>query len=260
VGFEDMEAIDQYMLRQTVSLTAEVTRYYEEFAFHKIYHRVNHFCVVDLSAFYFDVLKDRLYTFAANSSKRRSAQTAMWKISEALVRLLAPIMSFTCDEVWGYLPKSSKRAESVHLTLFPSPAEILGENISLKGDDDWTTLRFVRDEVLKKLEDARGQNLIGGGLEARVLVTAAEPAYSVLARYSNQLRYLFIVSDVSLVAGAGNGAGGAQVEVWKAAGRKCERCWNYSIYVGEDKEYPGVCERCSAVLKQLEAAAAGAGA
>src|SRR5260370_29295975 len=117
-----MEARDEYMLRQTVSFASDVRNAYEEFAFHKIYHRLNHFCIVDLSAFYFDVLKDRLYISAPKSQARRSAQTAIWRIGEALVRLLAPIMTFTSEEVWDNLPKAVDRRDSVHLALFPSAA------------------------------------------------------------------------------------------------------------------------------------------
>jgi isoleucyl-tRNA synthetase len=258
VAFDKMEALDQYMLRQTAEFASDVRTSYEEFAFHKIYHRLNHFCIVDLSAFYFDVLKDRLYVSAPKSQGRRSAQTAVWRIGEALVRLLAPIMSFTAEEVWDYLPKSVGRARSVHLALFPPAAEILGDAKSAEGDsgksgEDWTTLRSVRDQVLKALEEARNHKLIGTGLEAQVTVAASEPVHSILSRHAAELRYLFIVSAVSLVSGSGNGTGGVQVEVKKADGAKCERCWNYSIHVGEDKQYPTVCERCSAVLKEIGA-------
>jgi len=260
VPFEKMEALDQYMLRQTVAMSADVMRWYEEFAFHKIYQRVNHFCVVELSAFYFDVLKDRLYTYAPNSLARRSAQTAMWRIGEALVRLLAPITSFTSDEAWGYLPKLEERLETVHLTKFPSVEEILGT--SAAGTDatqleDWNILRSVREQVLKALEEARNAKQIGVGLEAQVTLMAAEPVFTVLARYKEQLRYLFIVSAVKLEQSAsGNGSSpGVSIQISKAEGKKCERCWNYSTHVGEDSEYPTVCERCSAVLKEIEAAA-----
>ncbi|MGA8439901.1 MAG: isoleucine--tRNA ligase [Candidatus Sulfotelmatobacter sp.] len=258
VAFDNMEELDQYMLRQTAEFAAEVRTSYDEFAFHKIYHRLNRFCIVDLSAFYFDVLKDRLYVSAPKSPGRRSAQTAVWRIGEALVRLLAPIMSFTAEEVWDYLPKSAGRAESVHLAVFPPAAEILGDANGAQADsgksgEDWTTLRSVRDEVLKALEEARNGKLIGTGLEARVTVAASEPVYSVLSRHVAELRYLFIVSAVNLVQGSGNGTGGVRVEVDKAEGAKCERCWNYSIHVGEDRDYPTVCERCSAVLKEIEA-------
>ena len=263
VRFEEMEELDQYMLRQTGAFSSDVRSAYEEFAFHKIYHRVNHFCIVDLSAFYFDVLKDRLYISAPKSQARRSAQTAVWRIGEALVRLLAPIMSFTCEEIWPYLPKLTERAESVHVAQFPAPAEILGDaaipasgsksDTGSKSDEEWASLRGVRDDVLKKLEEARNNKLIGTGLEAQVAITASDPLYSLLQRHADQLRYLFIISSVTLTQGSGNGTGGVHVEVKKAEGAKCERCWNYSTHVGEDKNYPTVCERCSAVLKELEA-------
>jgi isoleucyl-tRNA synthetase len=254
VPFDQMQAIDQFMLRQTADLNDQIQRWYEEFAFHKIYQGVNQF-VADLSAFYFDVLKDRLYTSAPKSQARRSAQTAIWLIGETLVGLLAPILSFTCEEVWQYLPKMADRAQSVHLTRFPSQADILGSvaREDQQQKEDWSTLLVVRSEVLKSLEEARNQELIGSGLEAQVKVSAAEPVYSVLARYRDQLRYLFIVSAVNLEQGAsGNGTGGVHVQVSKAEGKKCERCWNYSVHVGEDEAYPSVCERCSAVLREIE--------
>jgi isoleucyl-tRNA synthetase len=226
VPYDQMEALDQYMLRQTVAFASDARNAYEEFAFHKIYHRLNHFCIVDLSAFYFDVLKDRLYIFAPKSKARCSAQTAIWRIGEALTRLLAPIMTFTCEEVWQYLPKVASREESVHLAQFPAAADILGSGVAstdAKSDEEWTTLRSVRDEVLKALEAARNNKLIGTGLEAQVIVTASDPLYSLLQRYADQLRYLFIVSQVHL-AGSGNGTSGLHVEVKKADGRKCDRC------------------------------------
>ncbi len=262
VPFDKMESLDQYMLRQTCAFATDIKSSYDEFAFHKIYQRVNNFCIVDLSAFYFDVLKDRLYTSAAKSETRRSAQTAIWHIGEALVRLLAPILSFTAEEVWGYLPKLDNREESVHLSNFQRDEDIVGilstdRESNLRGDAqkrDWSELRLVRDAALKSLEDARNNKLIGTGLEAQLLLTASDPLYSVLKRYEAQLRYLFIVSSVSLTQGAGNGTGSVQVEVKRANGQKCERCWNYSTRVGEDKNYPTVCERCSAVLKEIAGA------
>jgi len=255
VPFDKMKGIDQYMLRQTCAFAADVRKWYDEFAFHKIYQRVNHFSIVDLSAFYFDVLKDRLYTYAPDSHGRRSAQTSLWRICEAMTRLLAPILSFTCEEVWQYLPMVAGRGDSVHLASFPANDEILGGAAADKDDQqerDWTTLRLVRDDVLKALEESRNQKLIGGGLEAQVQVKAADPIFSVLKRFEQELRYVFIVSAVRLIQGSGNETGGVAVEVGKADGTKCERCWNYSTQVGEDKNYPTVCERCSAVLKEIE--------
>ena len=255
VPFGKMEKIDQYMLRQTAVFASDLRRWYEEFAFHKIYQRVSNFCIVDLSAFYFDVLKDRLYISAPKSQGRRSAQTTIWRIGETLVRLLAPITSFTSEEVWQYLPRLGGRPDSVHLAQFPSETETLGEEVPRDDEaqnKDWQTLRSVRDEVLKALEDARNNKMIGTGLEAQVVLTAADPVYSVLKRHEEQLRYLFIVSAVTVSQGSGNGTGSVRVEVKRAEGAKCERCWNYSTHVGEDENYPTVCERCSAVLRELE--------
>jgi isoleucyl-tRNA synthetase len=259
VPFEKLQAIDQYMLRETLALAVDVTGWYDEFAFHKIYQRINHFCVVELSAFYFDILKDRLYTYAPNSAGRRAAQTALWRIGEALVRLLAPILSFTCEEVWRYLPANQSRGQSVHLEKFPTSPDILGDGKTAPEDagqrEDWKVLRAVREQVLKVLEASRAQKLIGKGIEAQLTITAADPIYSVLARHKDELRYLFIVSAVTLESGASeNGTGGASIRVSKASGQKCDRCWNYSTFVGQDLEYPTVCERCSPVLKEIEAA------
>ena len=254
VAFDKMDALDQYILRQTWSVVRDVRKWYDEFAFHKIYHRINHFCVVELSAFYFEVIKDRLYTYAPNSVGRRSAQTAVWRICEAMTRLLAPILTFTCEEVWQQLPKVAGRLDSVHLAKFPDASDVLGASGAEEDphQQDWTTLLALREQVMKALEEARNSKKIGKSLEAQLVITAADPVYSVLKRYAGQLRYLFIVSAVTLAQGSGNGTGGVHVEVKNADGVKCERCWNYSTHVGEDKTYPTICERCSAVLKELE--------
>jgi len=256
VSFDKLEAVDRYILRKASTLAADVIRWYEEFAFHKIYHAVNHFVVVELSAFYVDIVKDRLYTFGKKSQGRRAAQTALWRIGEALTRLLAPIMSFTCDEVWQYLPKLDGRPASVHLAKFPEAKDVLGEGVPVddpKHEEDWTKLLAVRDSVLKALEEARNKKEIGKSLEAQVKVTASDPYYAVLERYSPDLRYAFIVSQVELERGPSrNGTGHLAVEVAKAAGIECERCWNYSTRVGEDPKYPTLCERCTPVVKEIE--------
>jgi isoleucyl-tRNA synthetase len=253
--FPDLLPLDQYMLRQTADMSREVLRWYEEFAFHKIYQRVNNFCVVELSAFYFDVLKDRLYTAFYDAPARRSAQTVIWRIGEVLVRLLAPMMSFTCEEIWASLPRVENRPESVHLATFLPPAEILNHAPEPEPGErsDWESLHSVREQVLKSLEEARHNKLIGANLEAQVRLRASDSLYPVLERHIDELRYLFIVSDVLLERpGSGNGTGGLTVEVAKAPGKKCERCWNYSIHVGDERQYPTVCERCVPVLRRLD--------
>jgi isoleucyl-tRNA synthetase len=177
-----------------------------------------------------------------------------------MTRLLAPIMSFTCDEVWQNLPKMDSRAESVHLAKFPEAKDVLGEGVpaeDARQQEDWAKLLTVRDQVLKALEEARNQKQIGKSLEAQVKLTASDPFYPVLERYKPDLRYAFIVSQVDLERGpARNGDGHLAVEVAKAAGKECERCWNYSTRVGEDPNYPTLCERCTPVVKEIEAEAA----
>ena len=258
VPFAEMEAIDQYILLRAAELTRDVRGHYDTFTFHKAYQRLKDFCIVDLSSIYFDVLKDRLYTSAPKSKARRSAQTALWRMGDALVRLMAPTMSFTAEEVWDALPKTAGKAESVHLTLFPAAEDLTG--VLPAGFDvaaheaEWTSLLAVRDEALKALEAARAAKEIGAGLEAQLHVAAAEPLHAVLQRHQDELRYLFIVSDVVLEKSATNGDAGVQIKVNRAPGAKCERCWNYSSHVGEDKAYPTVCERCSPVLAEIEAA------
>ena len=265
VTFEEMESVDQYMLLLTADLVHDVLRWYEEFQFHRIYQRILSFRTADLSNFYFDVLKDRLYTYARTSRARRSGQTAIWRIGQALVRLLAPMMSFTAEEVWEFLPSIGEKPESVHLALFPTPAEVLGNTERLAGRSgeplpagteqlraDWERLLLVREEVFRYLETARKDKTIGSGLQAKVTISAPDETHSLLERFRETLRYLFIVSQVELkqLAAGGNG-GGLKVEVSPADGTKCERCWNYSTQVGMDPEYPTVCERCSATLREI---------
>jgi isoleucyl-tRNA synthetase len=258
VPFAEMHALDQYILLRAADVTRDVRSHYDAFVFHRLYQQLKDFCIVDLSAVYFDILKDRLYTSAPGSVARRSAQTALWRLGEALVRLLAPVTSFTCDEVWQYLPAMPGRAPSVHIELFPAPEGLTGtvmttsDSAALKTD--WQVLLAVRDQVLKALETARNEKRIGSGLEAQVRLSAPESIYPVLERYCDQLRYVFIVSAVVLdKLPATNGDAALALEVTEAPGRKCERCWNYSTHVGEDKNYPTVCERCSNVLGEIEA-------
>ena len=260
VEFAEMEPLDQYILLRAAELTNDVRGHYDTFTFHKAYQRLKDFCIVDLSSIYFDVLKDRLYTSAPRSVARRAAQTALFRLGDALVRLMAPTMCFTADEVWDYLPKIVGNPESVHLATFPQSGDLTG-NVPAGFDaaglvSEWSSLLSVRDEALKVLEVARTEKQIGGSLEAQLHLFAPEPLYSLLHRHRDQLRYLFIVSDVVLEkSAAANGDAGLLIKVSKAPGEKCERCWNYSVHVGEDKSYPTVCERCSAVLAEIEATA-----
>ena len=255
--FDELEPFDQYILLRLAEVIDEVRNWYEEMSFHKLFMRLKDFCVVDLSAVYFDVIKDRLYTFAPRAKQRRSAQTAIWIIGESLVKLLAPMMSFTSEEIWRYLPEVKNRPSSVHAAYFPSVDEVAQNRSSEAAktiEAEYDRLIAVRADVLKALEEARNAKLIGSGLEAQVVLTAPAELRPLLEKHGGELRYLFIVSDVQLDPAGSNGSG-LHVQVNKAPGKKCDRCWNYSTHVGEDRGYPTVCERCSKVLHELEGGA-----
>ena len=255
VPFAEMESLDRFMLLRMAEGSKDVRRWYAEFQFHKVYQALLNFCTVGLSKEYFDILKDRLYTSPANSKARRSGQTALWKIGEALIKLIAPIMSFTADEVWGYLPKLAGREASVHMALFTPEAEIADDAATdtRQLQSDWETIFSTRYEVNKALDAARDNKQIGSGLEAKVTLEVPGNTYAVLERYAGQLRYVYIVSALELKKSPdSNGTGTLKVTVERAPGEKCARCWNYSTHVGEDKNYPTVCERCSAALKEIE--------
>jgi isoleucyl-tRNA synthetase len=253
----ELDEMDQWMLERTADLVKRCREWYASYEFHRIYHAIHDFCVVDLSAFYYDVLKDRLYTKAPNNKSRRSGQTAVWKITSALVRLATPILVFTSEEIWKYFPKTAGEQGSVHMALFPEEAE-LRTGISGGKVDTWELLGRVRGEVLKALEAARNEKkLINSGLEAKVLLNADLELKAKLKHYLSQLPGLFIVSQVELI-NAGSGEFKAEtvpsleVTVQRADGKKCERCWNYSVHVGENPRYPTICERCSEAIAEIE--------
>jgi isoleucyl-tRNA synthetase len=252
----EMEEIDRWMLERTADLVRKCREWYAAYEFHRVYHALHDYCVVDLSSFYYDVLKDRLYTKAPASKTRRSAQTAVLEISSALVRLAAPILTFTAEEIWKYLPKAANDPESVHMALFSLEADL---RTALPADkiSNWELFAKVRAEVLKALEAARNEKIINSGLEAKVSLNADIHLKTKLKAYLAQLPSLFIVSHVDLInAGAGTYRSELvptlEVTVQKADGQKCERCWNYSTHVGENHRYPTVCERCSEALKEIE--------
>jgi isoleucyl-tRNA synthetase len=249
VSDEELLEIDRWALAELDEVARAVRAAYDAYEFHTVYHTLYHFCTVTLSARYFDIIKDRLYTFAPRNRQRRSAQTVLHRIADALARMLAPLLVFTADEIWENLPPENERAAFVHLALLPQETN-KGEESLLSN---WERLFEIRDDVLQSLEEARVGKTIGSSLEARVEIAAAGDSYDLLSRYSDELRYLFIVSQVDVVR-SDEGASGVVVKVLPAEGKKCERCWNYSIHVGESARYPNVCERCVAALEEIESA------
>jgi len=272
VAESDLLPLDRYMLARTRKLTEDILGWYERFEFHRVYHAVNEFAIVDLSSFYLDVLKDRMYTFAPTSQERRSAQTVLWQITETLVRLVAPILSFTADEVWDYLPKVEGREKSVHLAQFPKPEEVFGGDAATLIEE-WKKLFEIRDAALRKLEQERKVKNIGKGLEADVLIEASGEALSLLQHYSpSDLKEFFNVSAVGvkeyeikdtfplvresevILPSLG---GHIEIRVVPARGTKCARCWNFMPVVENYGIWQNVCTRCQDALKEMKIAPPG---
>jgi isoleucyl-tRNA synthetase len=249
VPYEQMLEIDRWALARKEQLVQKCLKAYQDYAFHQVYSALYNFCIVDMSSFYLDILKDRLYTAATHSPERRSAQTALWDILDCFTRLVAPILSFTSEEVYNAMHDGraeSKRAESVHVLAFPKYEPRSNEQSLL---DEWEKLREVREVVLKSLEEVRQSGTIGNSLEAKVVIHASGETAALLRRRQSDLRYIFIVSQAEI---AGDVQEGLQVEVLKAEGRKCERCWNYSVEVGKAGTYPTLCERCVPAIQEMQ--------
>jgi isoleucyl-tRNA synthetase len=252
VEFSAMEPLDQYILARLAELNAKIRKAYDDFEFHRAYHALNEFVNTDLSALYLDVLKDRLYTFAPNHPARRSAQTALWRIAEALTRLVAPLLSFTADEVWGMLPNVEGREPSVHLALFSDFADI-GDQSALLAD--WEKLQMVRTAALKALEVGRHEKQIGKALEASLEILIAnfdQSSRRLLKTYETSLPELMNVSSVDLLDVSDISVETPlSVRAKIAPGTKCERCWRYTEDVGQETKYPTVCLRCAEALTAL---------
>jgi isoleucyl-tRNA synthetase len=252
VPLERMHEVDRFVVSRYGATAAAVVRGYERYDYPGIFQTLNQFLTVDLSAFYADVSKDRLYTFAAASPERRSAQTAMYIMADGLARLLAPILPVTADELWRHIPAFAKatagkpaamaREESVHLAEFPKELDTL---VDVDLEARWTRLREIRDTVNGALETARQEKLIGTSLAAGVALTAGGEAAALLGRYEADLPMLFIVSQVTLGT---SGPEGVSVSVARAEGEKCERCWRVLNDISRNPGTEGLCSRCIAAL------------
>ena len=244
VNYEELNEIDKYMLAKTTLFWEEVLKDYENFSFYKVCQKIFNFCNLDLSSFYLDILKDRLYTYAKNSKERRSAQTALYYILERIVKLIAPILSFTAEEVLFSFPLGDKKKESIYLyefneNLYPS---YRNEEILKK----WEHILSLREKVLKEIERKREEKIIGSSLETEVTLFFEDEDYKFYKNCEEILREAFIVSKVEVKRGK------FLIQVNKAKGEKCLRCWNYKEDVGKDKEYPHLCSRCILIVKNKE--------
>ena len=247
----ELPEIDRWMLYRAADLVERCLAYYNGYYFHRSYQALYSFAT-EMSSVYFDVLKDRLYTAAPRSKARRSAQTALHRIHTAFVRLAAPLLVFTCEEVWAETRKVADSAESIHTAEFPLPSDLTAGMAADGGElsKAWDQLLLVRTEVLKHLEESRGLKQIGAPLEAKVVLEASGEQLELLKRYKSELPGLFITSEVELNAG---GVGALGVTVLRSTGVKCERCWKYSHDVGSDAELPTVCATCAKAVRSIAA-------
>ena len=249
-----MLSIDKWALNRLDQLILKAREGYESFEFHLTYHAIHNFCVVDMSNFYLDVIKDRLYTEKKDSKERRAAQTAMYIILDAMTRLIAPILAFTSDEIWQSMPHD-KDCDARHVVYNQMPqlvSERTGEQVSEDFVARWDKIHEIRDVVKKALENARAEKTIGASLDAKVTLYCTGELYDFLKSVEPELSTVFIVSQTEIVDGEGgtltDEALGLSVLVEKAEGHKCMRCWAYSSTVGSDPEHPDLCERCAKAL------------
>jgi isoleucyl-tRNA synthetase len=239
-----LDAMDRYVLARFAAATKRILAAYESYEFSTAAQTLNMLATVDLSAFYVDVTKDRMYTLGTRSRERRSTQTAMYLICDGLARLLAPILPVTADDLWRYMPGS--RSASIHLEDFPNVDHLLAPDLMA----EWDRLMQVRDTVNAALEEKRKDKVIGNSLSASVTVTATGPIAALLEQYRDQLPTLFIVSDLTLNLGATTGADDVRVDVGKARGVKCGRCWRYVPTVRTEPDWAGICDRCVDALAE----------
>lgn len=247
VEYKDLLEIDKWALLRLNKMVKECTESYDKYDFHAAYHAINQFCVTDMSNFYLDIIKDRLYTYKANSKERRAAQYTMYQILSALVRILAPMTCFTAEEIWKYMPHTkTENTESVMLDFYP---EVNKEWDNPELAEKWERVMYYKELVAKKLEEARTEKVIGHSLNAKVTLYAKPEEYAFLEENKEILMTVFIISDLQIEKDNRKEGDKVGVKVEMAEGEKCERCWMYSTTVGEDKENPTICHRCSQNLK-----------
>ena len=242
VAADELTPIDKWAMVKLNELIEKCLNAYDKFEFHQVYHSIHKFCVVDMSNFYLDVLKDRLYTEKADSVERRAAQTAMYRILDALTRMLTPILAYTADEIWRYMPHTA--ADDKENVLYNEMPKTVDVTVDESFISDWDRIHELRDTVKKSLEVVIKDKTVKTSLETCVTLKASGEEYMFIESVLPELKAVFIVSDVKLVEDDGELA----VEVSKAEGEKCERCWAYSTTVGSCAEHPTLCARCAAIL------------
>ena len=242
LSYVDLEEVDKLMLAKLICFYQETIASYEDFSFYKVCQKIFNFCNLDLSSFYLDILKDRLYTFSQHSGPRKSAQFVLYQILEVLLKLIAPILSFTAEEAYLAWDRPTENKDSIFLSSFAKeyPKKWFNQEI-LKN---WEKIFFLREQVLKEIEKKRESGVVGSSLEAEVFINCKGEDYSFYKKYQNIFNEIFIVSSVSIKEGD------FVINIEKAKGKKCLRCWNWSDSVGQNSEHPDICNKCSKALKE----------
>jgi len=242
VPFEQLLEIDRYALSRAAQLQADILAHYKVYEFHPVVSKLQVYCSEDLGAFYLDILKDRLYTTGTNSLARRSAQTALWTITQAMLRWMAPFLSFTAEEAWAVLGADGKTPVATKDSIF------MDGYVTLRAPDDallakWNRIRDIREAVNKDIETLRAAGQVGASLQAEVTLTVTADDHAILSSLGADLKFVFITSAITLVAGSAQSAG-----VSASNGTKCERCWHYTSDVGSVASHPTLCGRCASNL------------
>jgi len=252
---KEMSELDRFILHRLHHVVKRSLASYDRYEFHTIYHALHNFCVIDLSSFYLDIIKDRLYTSPAADPLRRDAQTVMFIILDAVVRIMAPILPFTADEIYRHMPRSADQKDSIHLDAM---VKLNDEWEDKDLSDIWENIRSLRSEVTKALEEARKNKLIGHPLDAALEIKLPDTLLKTqVGNLKENLNDIFIVSSAKLVdsiddtAYQGKEIEGLAIRVTRAAGVKCERCWRFDESVGIDPDHPTACERCVNALKKI---------
>ncbi|MBI4925591.1 MAG: isoleucine--tRNA ligase [Bdellovibrio sp.] len=240
-SLHDMSDLDLWALSKSAGVFEKIRHAYEQYEFHFVYHQIVNFCAVDLSSVYFDILKDRLYTAAKDSLERRASQTALWMIGSALLRSLTPIITFTAEEAWKLFPQGKGKTDSIYLTDFPSGENGLDKWKNTELEEKFEILWNLRDRVLKELEVERQNKKIGHPREAKVILGVDDKTEKLLKEIREDLKRLFLVSELELTRGD-------QIKVIRSNGTKCERCWTYTLEVGQNVAHPDICDRCTKAI------------